>query len=73
MTVTAQWQINQYTITFDSNEGAEVESITLDYGSAITAPVPVREGYTFVGWDPELPATMPANDLNVTAQWQINQ
>ena len=73
ITVVAQWQVNQYTITFDSNEGAEVESITLDYGSAITAPVPVREGYTFVGWDPELPATMPANDLNVTAQWQINQ
>ncbi len=73
VTVVAQWQVNQYTITFNSNGGSEVEAMSVDYGSAINAPEATREGYTFVGWDPELPATMPATDLTVTAQWQVNQ
>ena len=50
MTVTAQWEINQYTITFDTNGGSEIAPITQDYGTAITAPAdPTREGYTFIG------------------------
>ena len=71
MTVTAQWEINQYTITFDTAGGSEIAPITQDYGTAITTPAdPTREGYTFIGWDTEIPTTMPAENMTVTAQWK---
>ena len=74
MTITAQWTINQYTITFDTAGGSEIAPITQDYGTPITAPAaPIRTGYTFAGWSPALPATMPAENMTVTAQWTINQ
>ena len=70
----AKWEINQYTITFDTNGGNEIDSITLDYGTEITAPDnPTRKGYTFKGWDKEIPETMPAENMTVKAQWEINQ
>ena len=71
MTVTAQWEINQYTITFDTNGGSEIAPITQDYGTAITAPAnPTREGYTFIGWDMEIPKTMPAENITLKARWK---
>ena len=74
ITVKAQWEINQYTITFDTNGGSEIAPITQDYGTAITAPDnPTRKGYTFKGWDKEIPETMPADNITVKAQWEINQ
>ena len=74
ITVKAQWEINQYTITFDTNGGSEIAPITQDYGTKITAPDnPTRKGYTFKGWDKEIPKTMPAEDITVKAQWEINQ
>jgi len=74
MTVKAQWKINQYTITFDTNGGSEIAPITQDYGTEITAPDnPTRKGYTFKGWDKEIPETMPAENITVKAQWEINQ
>ena len=74
MTVKAQWEINQYTIAFDTNGGSEIAPITQDYGTEITAPdTPTRKGYTFKGWDKEIPETMPAENITVKAQWEINQ
>ena len=74
ITVKAQWEINQYTITFDTNGGSEITPITQDYGTEITAPdKPTRKGYTFKGWDKEIPKTMPAENITVKAQWKINQ
>ena len=74
ITVKAQWEINQYTITFDTNGGSEIAPITQDYGTEITAPDnPTRKGYTFKGWDKEIPETMPADNITVKAQWEINQ
>ena len=69
--VTAKWQINEYTITFDSNGGSEVPSATYEYGAAVTEPAaPTREGFNFIGWEPSLPETMPANDVTVKAKWE---
>ena len=74
ITVKAQWEINQYTIAFDTNGGSEITPITQDYGTKITAPdKPTRKGYTFKGWDKEIPETMPAGNITVKAQWEINQ
>lgn len=71
MTVTAQWEINRYTITFDTAGGSEIAPITQDYGTAITAPeAPTREGYTFMGWDREIPTTMPAENITLKARWK---
>ena len=74
ITVTAQWEINQYTIAFDTAGGSEIAPITQDYGTNITAPAdPTRKGYTFKGWDKEIPETMPAENITVKAQWEINR
>ena len=71
ITVKAQWKINQYTITFDTNGGSEIAPITQDYGTEITAPDnPTRKGYTFKGWDKEIPETMPAENITITARWK---
>ena len=71
ITVKAQWEINQYTITFDTNGGSEIAPITQDYGTEITAPDnPTRKGYTFKGWDKEIPKTMPAENITITARWR---
>ncbi len=66
----AKWNVNQYTITFDTSGGSAVSSITQDYGSTIVKPLdPTKEGYTFEGWEPEIPDTMPSYDMTIKAKW----
>ena len=71
LTLYPVWNTNKYTITFDTNGGNEIAPITQDYGTNITAPAdPTRDGYTFLGWDKAIPATMPAENMTVTALWK---
>ena len=71
LTLYPVWNTNKYTITFDTNGGSEIAPITQDYGTAITAPAdPTREGYTFIGWDMEIPTTMPAENITLKAKWK---
>lgn len=67
----AKWEINQYTITVKPENGKADITITQDYGTAITAPAdPTRDGYTFMGWDTEIPTTMPAENITLKARWK---
>ena len=54
---------NQYTLT------AEGVAYTFYYGAAVSVADPVKAHYTFAGWDPALPETMPAHDVTVVAKW----
>lgn len=73
-TVYVKWTVNQYTITFVLGNGKDNVVLKQDYGTAITAPEnPVREGYTFDGWDKAVPETMPAENMTITAQWKKRQ
>ena len=66
----AKWEINQYTVTVKPENGKADIIITQDYGTPITAPTLTREGYTFKGWDKEIPETMPAENITITARWK---
>ena len=71
ITLYAKWAANTYTITFDTAGGSEIAPITQEYGTVITAPeAPTREGYTFIGWDKEIPETMPAENITLKARWK---
>ena len=74
LTLYPVWNTNKYTITFDTAGGSEIAPITQDYGTNITAPAdPTREGYTFIGWDTEIPTTMPAENMTITARWKDSE
>lgn len=79
ITIKAKWKVNQYTINFNTDGGSAVAAITADYGTTVNAPAaPTKNGYTFAGWLDEagnaaaVPATMPANTVNLKAKWNIN-
>lgn len=79
LTLSAAWQINQYTLTLVLGGGLENKTITQDYGSAIeNIEIPEREGYDFKEWRESdnswanvvtIPETMPAKNLTVYANW----
>lgn len=74
VTITAQWKINKYTITFVLGNGKDNVVLTQDYGTAITAPVPEATAeQSFDGWDKTVPKTMPAEDVTITAQWKTRK
>ena len=73
ITLYAAWTPRQYTATFNANGGTGGKTVTQDYGSALTAPTVARTGYTFMGWSPAVPSTVPANDVTYTAQWKVNE
>ena len=72
--VEGSYSANRYTVTFDTDGGSAIAPVTLDFGAEIETPeAPVKEGYTFCGWDRTIPETMPAGNIKVTALWVINQ
>ncbi len=71
LTVTAQYTINTYTVTFKDWDGTVLKTQTVNYGGSATAPAdPSRTGYTFTGWDKTF--TNVTANLTVTAQYTIN-
>ncbi len=74
LTVNALYTTNSYTLTFNSDGGSEVASITQPYTTLVSAPTPpTKTGYMFAGWNPTMPASMPNEDMTLTAQWTTNQ
>ena len=71
VTITAQWTISKYTITFDFWNWT-VSSVVLDFNTTIEYPEDIveREGFTFAGWSPE-PEMMPAENITVKVKWTI--
>ena len=67
----AQWTVNQYLVTFDTNGGEGGTSATMDYGTEIVAPTVIREGCTFEGWSPAVPVTVPASNSTYVAKWKV--
>ena len=75
----AKYTINQYTISFNSNDGTMVSNITQDYDTAVSEPTaPTKAGYTFGGWyaDSGLTSiytftTMPSENMTLYAKWNI--
>ena len=64
-----------YTLAWDAAEGelsGDYTNGTTAFGTTIVAPTATRTGYTFAGWTPEVPTTMPAADASYTATWTIN-
>lgn len=81
LSVTAQYSLNEYTISFNPNGGTSVTEVTLAFGSSITGlDNSSKEGYIFAGWytnealtEPFDDAVMPSNDFTLYADWTINQ
>ena len=68
--ISANWQINQYTLTLSLDNGDKDIVIKQDYNSEISIQKPERAGYGFIGWNITPPQYMPAEDLAFTAQWE---
>ena len=71
VTVTGSFTVNKYEVVY-TLEGEVFAKDSVVYGTVVTLPeVPVKEGYTFSGWD-EVPETMPANDLTLNGTYTVN-
>ena len=82
-TLYAQWQVNNYTLHFDTKGGSSVPDQTVAFGAKATAPTaPTKTGHTFTGWYKDAGFTqpwdftidtMPAADTTLHAKWTVNQ
>ncbi|WP_158095137.1 InlB B-repeat-containing protein [Gottfriedia luciferensis] len=78
----AKWNINSYTVKFDSLGGSAVDAIKANYNTMISQPsVPTRTGYTFAGWYKDAAGQTPwdfatdkvTNDITIYAKWTLNR
>lgn len=77
ITLYAKWNINSYTITFETNGGTQVSPLTQEYNTiVIESPLPIKDGYQFIGWykdqdllEPYQLTNIPAEDLILYAKW----
>jgi hypothetical protein len=72
VTLYAKWAPTA-NITFNANGGTGgTGPAPMEIGTALTAPTVTRTGYTFAGWSPSVPSTVPETDTTYTAQWTAN-
>lgn len=71
LTLNAVWTVETYDFIYATNK--KTVMVNYSYGDSIQVPEdPKRKGYTFIGWNAEIPATMPAHDVKVNAVWVAN-
>lgn len=58
-----------FLMNFDLDGGYGVEPIYARYDAPISVGTPTKPGYSFNVWEPELPATMPAENTTHKATW----
>ena len=74
-TVKANWEVEKYTIIFETDGGTAIEPMEVTYGQTVIAPAePTKEGFEFIKWSPALPVTMTdigdnGATMTVTAIW----
>jgi len=73
ITLYAKWNLRGYMMTFNANGGTGGTSTVMLPGEPLSAPEVARTGYTFAGWSPEVPATVPSSNKTFTAQWTPNE
>lgn len=64
---------NYYMMSFDLDGGFGVEPIYARYGTPVKVENPTKPGYTFNGWDPAVPTTVPAENTTYKAKWQAEK
>lgn len=64
---------NLYLMSFNLDGGYGVEPIYARYGAALEVGTPTKPGYTFSGWEPQVPATVPAENTTYKAKWQAEK
>ncbi len=76
ITLYAKWNYNSYSLKFVDEDGTVLQESDYIYGTnmeqAIVPSEPEKEGYTFSGWDIDIPSYMPASDITVTANYSLN-
>ncbi|MBR2194171.1 MAG: C10 family peptidase [Salinivirgaceae bacterium] len=71
-TVEAQWQINSYVVTFNTDGGSTISEVTVEYNSVIVTPEnPTKDGFIFDGWTPAIPTSGVTEDMTFTAKWVV--
>lgn len=66
------YEAKRYLLTYVV-DGEVFQQDSVAYGVTLTPPTaPEKEGHTFVGWG-EVPPTMPAEDVTLTAQYTVNE
>lgn len=63
---------NYYLMSFNLNGGFGVEPIYARFGAALEVGTPTKPGYTFSGWEPQVPATVPAENTTHKAKWKVD-
>ena len=71
--VGAHWTCNKYKVTFETNGGSGGVASEQDYASEIVPPEVTRDGYSLIGWLPEVDTIVPASNVTYKAQWKIDQ
>lgn len=63
---------NYYLMSFNLNGGFGVEPIYARYGASVKVENPTKPGYTFNGWEPTVPETVPAENTTYKAKWKVD-
>lgn len=70
--VEIKYDRNYYMMSFNLDGGYGVEPIYARYGASVKVENPTKPGYTFNGWEPQVPATVPAENTTYKAKWKVD-